>query len=199
MLEDVNQLRDRVRRERRQHPLSAALIGAVAAVGAVTFFFTQQIETRSCEETEFVMSCVGGIRGFDEGWVWLVAGLVAIAVPFVRRYRHGTWRPSTGAWIAMAIVALVIVPSVLPLMSVLAPIVYPVLAAVAIVGVAVRRRDVLASVTGVVLAATTLYVDLRVDPASLLEHNLGLTLFSVAVSLLAFGLAALWAREDRRA
>ncbi|MDP8932485.1 MAG: hypothetical protein M3O70_29035 [Actinomycetota bacterium] len=44
-----------------------------------------------------------------------------------------------------------------------------------------------------------LYVHFRIDPAPLLERNLGLTLFSLAAALVAFLLAAVWGRRDQRA
>lgn len=196
LLGDVEELRRRARRERRQHALWAMLSGVVSLVGAATFLLTDQLETRSCEQIESGTHCVEGTLGFDAGWVWVVATLGAVAVPFVRRYRRGSWRPSTGVWVALAIGALVVFPGVIPLLSVISPIAYPVAAAVAVSAIAARRRAVLETATAVVLAVMMLYVHFRIDPAWMLERNLGLTLFSLAVAVLAFLLAAVWHRQD---
>jgi hypothetical protein len=196
ILDDVGHLRTRARRERRQHALWVALIGAVALLGAVGFAVTDQIETRSCQDIGGGgLACTVATRGFDFGWLWLLGAAAVVAVPYVRRYRRGTWRPSSGVWIAMAIVVFLILPVVVPLSSAVPAYVYPVLAAAAVAAVAVQRRDAAATVAAVLLAGAMLYVELGVDSARLLERNLGLALSALSVALLAFGLAVWW---DRR-
>jgi hypothetical protein len=199
MLDDVNRLRARVRRHRRQHPLWGTLTGAVAAIGSATFYFTDQIETSSCEEMDWGTVCSGSLRSFNGGWIWLLAATVAVALPFLRRYRRGTWQPSTAAWIGIGIIALIVLPVLVPLVSVLDPIVYPLGAAFAVVALAIRRRDAAITAAAVLLVGAMLHANLRVRLPWLHESNLGLALSSLAVAVLAFGAAALWAQQERRA
>lgn len=95
-LEELSQLRRRARGQRRQDSLWASLVAAVSVVGAATFWFADQIETWSCETVGTGLTCFGSMRTFTLGWVWFAAGLLALVVPFWRRYQRGTWRPSLG-------------------------------------------------------------------------------------------------------
>lgn len=200
VLDDVDRLRRRVRRERRPDARWAALVAAVAAVGAVAFVASDQIRSQSCEVTGTGMTvCATGGRGSQAGWVWLAATVLAVAAHWAVRYRRGTWRPTTGVWVAIVFTVLFVLPAPMPLLAVLPAVVYPVAAAAALGSVALRRRDPFVATAAAVVAVSALWIDLTVDAPALLHRNLGLALASVAVALLSLGAARTWQRQDRPA
>lgn len=207
LLDQVDGLRDRVRRQRRPYPLWAALVAGVAALGAASFVLSDQLVSRSCQRGALgSLSCVADIRSYDEGWVWLLAAVLAVAVTYVRRYRRGIWRPSGRFWVAGALVVLVGIPAILPLVTIglLPPIAYPVAAAVSLTAIAWRRGAPVAAGSALVLAVAMVLVDRRVagpidGPSWWLRGNLGLALSAAAVAVLAAVVALGWVRQDDRA
>lgn len=186
----------RARGQRRQDPLRAGLVAAVSAVGAVTFWSADQIETWSCETSRGAVQCAGTMQTFTLGWVWVAAALIAGGVPFWMRYRRGTWRPSAGLVVALAVVVVVVLSTLLPLVSILHPVVYPTATAAAIATLAARRRDGTVLALSILAAAGLLYIEFRVDAAALLEHNLGLAGSALAIAAVAALAAATWRVRD---
>ena len=198
ILDELGRVRQRARGQRRQDPLWAGLVAAVSAVGGLTFWMADQIETpQSCAMVDGGMLCSMSTQAFSLGWIWLAAALIATVVPFWWRHRHGTWRPSTGATVALAVVAVVVLPTVFSLVGVVHPVVHPTATAAAIAALAARRRDWPFLVAACLTAAGVLHVEFRVDASALMHHNLGLTLSALAVAGVATVAAAVWHARDR--
>lgn len=206
LLEEIDDLRRRVRARHREHALWAVLIGLVALGGALAFLFSPQIREVSCEPFD---GGAGMVCGQGEGlfllwWYWPLAAAAAVGLAFARRHRRGTWRMSSVGWVVLTIVGVFALPTAVTLLGVVAPpVTYPMAAATALAGVARSRRSglgvgiALAAVAGVVVVELALS-DMTGVPQSLLRNNLGWALSSLTVALAALLCAVLWTVRDRR-
>lgn len=207
LLEEVSDLRLRVRGRHREHALWAALVGLVALGGAAAFLLAPQIRDVSCQQFDAGVVCSQGGRSFSLWWYWPLAASAAVAFALVRRHRRGTWRMTPMAWLIATLVLIFVVPTVVSLLAAFAPPVsYPLAAAVVLGALAMRRGSAVGIVAALAAAAGVLFVEYGLtsfaatgEPQQvLLNDNVGLALSSLLVGLAALLTAGVWAATKRR-
>lgn len=208
LLEQISDLRDRVRTRHREHALWAALVGLVAVGGAVAFLLGTQIRWVSCHPFEQAgVVCDGGERSFNLWWYWPLAAAAVLVFALARRHRRGTWRMTPVGWLVAALVLIFVLPTVLSLLPALAPPVsYPLAAVAALAALAVSRRSALGVVAAVAAVTGVLLVEFRLGALTamdevqqvLLTNNLGWALSSLLVGVAALLTAGTWTVSRRR-
>lgn len=207
LLEDIADLRHRVRTRHREHALWAALVGLVALGGAAVFLLAPQVREVSCQPLEpGAVVCRGGERLFGLWWYWPLAASTTVIFAFVRRHRRGTWRMNSMGWLIAVLVLIFVVPTAVSLLPVITPPVgYPLAAAAALAGLAASRRSVLGVAAALTAAAAVLFIEFELTGQAmddvgqvLLADNLGLALSSLLVGVVALVTGVAWAVRQRR-
>lgn len=207
LLEDISDLRHRVRARHREHALWAALVGLVALGGAAVFLLAPQIRAMSCQQLDpGAVVCSSGQRSFGLWWYWPLAASAAVISAFVRRHRRGTWRMTSTGWLIAVLVLIFVLPTAVSLLAVIMPPVgYPLAAAGALAGLAASRRSVVGVAAALGAAAAVLFIEFALTGQAmddvghgLLTDNLGLALSSLLVGAVALVTAGTWAVGQRR-
>lgn len=197
LLDDVDELRARIHRDRYPYPLWASLIAGVAVAGALGFLLNDPLVSRSCQPAANGLGgfCVESSGVFNGWWAWVIAAAAAVAVSTARRYRRGMWRP-TWRTAVVAVLALYVVVPLLQLAGSVPAIAYPLAAALALGVVAGRRRDTLMAGAAAVATLMSVLVWWRVDADWFLHRNVGLALISFAVAALSAVAMVVWRDQD---
>lgn len=202
LLDQVNSVRARVRNHSRPGRLGAVLIGAVALVGALAFVASDQLVSvlPGCDAAR--QGCSTSHRGFNGAWAWHLGAVVAIGYPFFRRYRAGSWRPSTPLVVAVAGAVVLLGPSLLQTQHGVPAVAYPAATAVALGVMGWSRRLIGVVVVSIVLAVGVLLAHwIAFEAASqarwYFAQNLGLAGLSVIVGLAALIMSNQFDRRDQ--